>query len=171
LSSCWPHRSVRLGRNAGKILMRHNVRSVTVSQISISIVSCFGVTLGALLFFYAVSPWTDHKVIPLFGSRLSDTAIFGVIGLFCVFVTIQLLRSKRWAWWFAFVIAAITLGLAIIFLILVLHPRNDFERSESGFGLGISLCLLIPGAVSTILLSLPSVRRRFSSSRKIEQPI
>jgi hypothetical protein len=147
------------------------VRSVPVSQISIGVVSCFGFTLGALLFFYAVSPWTDHKIIPFFGSRVLDTAIFGVIGLFCVFVTIQLLRSKRWAWWFAFVITAITLGLAIIFLILVLHPRDDFERSEGGFGLGISLCLLIPGAISAILLSLPSVRRRFHPREETDQAI
>ncbi len=152
-------------------MRKEYVRSVTVSQISIGVVSCFGFTLGALLFFYAVSPWTDHKVIPFFGSRVWDTAIFGVVGLFCVFVTMQLLRSKCSAWWFAFAVATITLGLAIVFLILVLHPRNDFERSEGGFGLFVSLCLLIPGAISTILLSLPSVRRRISSSRKSEQAI
>ena len=156
---------------AGKRSDEEYVRSVTVSQISMAVVSCFGFTLGALLFFYAVSPWTDHKVIPFFGSGVCDTAIFGVIGLFCIFVTIQLLRSKCWAWWFAFAVATITLALATVFLIAVLHPRDDFERSESGFGLFISLCLLIPSAISTILLSLPSVRRRISSSRRTEKVI
>ena len=31
--------------------------------------------------FYADSPWSDHNVIPFFGIRIRDTAIFSVLGL------------------------------------------------------------------------------------------
>ena len=54
-------------------------------KLAVGIVCCWGVAFAALIFFYAVNPWIDHKEIPVFGSRSSDTALFGAPGLVCVF--------------------------------------------------------------------------------------
>jgi hypothetical protein len=124
-------------------------------------VSFFGFMLCALLIFYAVSPWSDHKEIPFFGSRFRDTALFLILGLFSLSVTVELLRGKRWAWWSTLVVSVLTLSLAVVLLVSTLHPRDDFARLEGGFGLFLSLCLMLPGAVSTVLLTLPTVRQRF----------
>ena len=135
-------------------------------QINIVVVSSLGLLLATLLFFYAAAPWMEHGVIPFSGSRLGDTSIFGVIGLFCIFVGIQLFRSKRWAWWVAFVASVAMFILAMTFLFLFLHPRDEFELSEGGFGLFLSLVLMVPSAVSALLLGLTSTRRRFSSTTR-----
>jgi hypothetical protein len=139
---------------------------VREGQINIVVVSSLGPLLVAILFFYAAVPWIEHGVIPFFGSRLCDTSMFGGIGLFCTFVVIQLFRSKRWAWWVAFVASLAMLALAMTTLFLFLHPRDEFARSEGGFGLFLSLVLMVPSAVSTLLLSLPSTRRQFSSATR-----
>jgi hypothetical protein len=64
-------------------------------KIALGIVCCCGFALAALLFLYAVSPWIDHKEIPVFGSRPSDTVLFGVAGLICAFVTTRLVQGRR----------------------------------------------------------------------------
>ena len=135
-------------------------------QINIVVVSSLGLLLAAILFFYATAPWIEHGVIPFFGSRLGDTSMFGGSGLFCTFVAFQLFRSRRWAWWVAFVASLAMLILAMTLLFLFLHPRDEFARSEGGFGLFLSLFLMVPSAVSAILLSLPSTRQRFPSTTR-----
>jgi hypothetical protein len=117
--------------------------------------------LAALLVFYAVSPWADRNEIPFFGSRIRDTAIFSLLGLSSISAIVGLIRGRRWAWWSALVVAVVTLSAAVFLLIATLHPRDDFARSEGGFGLFISLCLMIPGVVSAVLLTLPAICQRF----------
>jgi hypothetical protein len=134
---------------------------LAVTRIAIGVVCFFGFTLAALLFLYAVNPWMDRREIPFLGSRIYDTALLGATGLLCVFVSIRLVHGKTWAWWTAFAVSIITLGLGVLLFVSALHPRDDFARSEAGFGLGIGIILTIPGAISGVLLSLPSVRRRF----------
>jgi hypothetical protein len=118
--------------------------------------------LAALLFLYAVNPWFDHKEIPVFGSRLSETALFGAAGMTCAFVTMRLIQGRRWAWWTAFAASVVILGLGAFLLYSSLHPQNDFERSESGFGVGISIILAVPSLITSVLLTLPCVRQRFA---------
>ena len=42
-------------------------------KVAVGIVCCWGFAFAALLFFYALSPWVDHREIPVFGSRSLDT--------------------------------------------------------------------------------------------------
>jgi hypothetical protein len=111
--------------------------------------------------FYAVSPWSDRNEIPFFGSRLRDTVVFSTFGLIGLCVTIQLLRGRRWAWWSAFVVTALILSIGVLLLVLTLYPRDEFARSEGGFGWFLSFWLMLPSAISLILLILPAVRQMF----------
>lgn len=133
-------------------------------RVAVGIVCCWGFAFAALLFFYALSPWIDHKEIPVFGSRLLDTVLFGAAGLICVFVIARLIQGKRWAWWAAFAVSTLILALGAFFFYASMHARTDFERSESGFGLGVSIILMAPTAICSVLLALPCVRRRFAPS-------
>jgi len=130
-------------------------------RFAIGVVSCCGFAFAALLFVYAVSPWVDQKQIPFFGTPASDTVLFGTAGAFCALVNIRLLQRRRWAWWTAFSVSLLTLGFGMLVFFSALHPKNDFARSESGFGIGISLILVTPSLITSVLLALPSVRRVF----------
>lgn len=134
-----------------------------VGKAALGIVSCCGLALAALLFFYAVAPWIDRKAIPVFGSGLLDTALFGVAGLICVFVIARLFQGRRWAWWISLAVSTLLLGLGAFILYSSLHARTDFERSESGYGFGMSIILMTPATVCCVLLALPCVRRRFAT--------
>jgi hypothetical protein len=133
-------------------------------KLAVGFVCCSGIAFAALLFFYAVNPWIDHKEIPVLSSRLSDTALFGPAGLICVFVILRFIQGRQWAWWTVFVANTMILGLGAFLLYSSLHARTDFERSESGFGLGLSIILMTPTAICSVLLALPAVRRRFVPS-------
>jgi drug/metabolite transporter (DMT)-like permease len=133
-------------------------------RVAVGIVCCWGFALTALSFFYAVGPWTDPKEIPVFHSRLLDTALFGMAGLISLFVIARLIQGRRWAWWTAFVVSILILGLGAFLFYSSLHARTDFERSESGSALGVSMILMTPAAMCSVLLALPGVRRRFTPS-------
>ena len=134
------------------------------AKIAIGIVCCWGFALAGLLFFYAASPWIEHREIPFFHSRLSHTLMFGAAGLICLFVITRLLQGRRWAWWTAFAVSTVILALGAFLLYSSLHAQTEFERSESGFGLGVSIILMTPTAMCSVLLVLPFVRRRFIPS-------
>lgn len=133
-----------------------------IAKVAVGVVCLFGFAFAALLFFGAVNPWIDQHEIPFFGSRVCDSALLGVAGLLCVYVSIRLIQAKTWAWWSALVVSVLTLGFGVFLFVAALHPRDDFARSESGFGLGMGFILMTVGAIPGVLLSLPSVRRRFA---------
>ena len=135
-----------------------------VGRVAVGIVCFWGFALITLFFFYSVSPWTDPNEIPFFHSRLLDSALFGMAGLTSLFVIARLIQGRRWAWWTAFVVSIFTLGWGVFFFYSSLHPQTDFARSESGFGLGVSMILMTPSAMCTVLLALPCVRRRLTPS-------
>ena len=85
-------------------------------RVAVGIVCCWGFAFAALLLLYAVNPWIDRKEIPVFGSRASDTALFGAAGLICAFVTLRFIQGRRWAWWTAFGVNTLTLGLGALLL-------------------------------------------------------
>src|SRR5947208_17063256 len=82
-----------------------------------------------LSFFYAVGPWADPKEIPVFHSRLLDTALFGMAGLISLFVIAKLIQGRHWAWWTAFMVSILILGLGAFLFYSSLHARTAFERS------------------------------------------
>ena len=133
-------------------------------RIAIGVVCFFGFTLAALLFLYAISPWIDYAEIPFFGSRVCDSALFGVAGLLAAFASVHLIQGKTWAYWTALAVSVITLGLGVLIFVSAFRARDEFARSEAGFGLGISLILTTPAAISGLLLSLPAVRRKFDDA-------
>jgi hypothetical protein len=63
-------------------------------RVAVGIVCCWGFAFAALLFFYAVAPWTDHRAIAFFGSRPLDTVLFGTAGLISVFVIARLIQGQ-----------------------------------------------------------------------------
>ena len=132
-----------------------------LAKVALGVVCFFGVILSVLFFFYAAGPWIEHRAIPIFGVRIYDSVLFGVAGLFCAFVNLRLIQGRTWAWWTAFAASLLALALGAFILIAALSPRNDFARSESGFGLGISVLLIVPATLNAVLLNLPPVRRRF----------
>ena len=136
-----------------------------LAKIAIGIVAIIGLALGALFFFYAVGPWIEARAIPMFGSRIYDTVLFGAAGLLCVFINLRLIQGKVWAWWTAWGASILVLALGVSIFYSALHPSDDFARSESGFGIGISVILMTLATVACALLSLPPVRRRFVSSK------
>lgn len=135
-----------------------------IGKIALGIVCCCGLALAALLFFYAVGPSIDRKAIPVFGSAYLDTMLFGVAGVICVFVIARLFQGRRWAWWTSLTVSTLLLGFGAFVLYSSLHARTDFERSESGYGFGMSILLMTPATVCCVLLALPCVRRRFVTS-------
>jgi hypothetical protein len=143
----------------------HCARMRNISaKIAIGIVCFWGVALAALLFFYAASPWIEHEAIPSFHSRFADTLLFGTAGLICLFVITRLIQGRRWAWWTALAVSTAILALGAVLLYSSFHAKTEFERSESGFGIGVSLILITPTTMSSVLLVLPFVRRRFITS-------
>jgi hypothetical protein len=139
-----------------------SMQSKGAGLIGTTVVCIFGFVLCALWLMYAISPWIDHNQIPFFGTRLRDTAVFLSLGSSGITVTVGLARGRRWAWWCASMVVGLVLSVAVFLLVATIRPRDDFERSEGGFGLFLSICLLVPGSISAVLLSLPAVRRRFS---------
>jgi hypothetical protein len=128
---------------------------------AIAIVCLFGAALFSLLLFYAGSPWLDRQAIPFLGSRPLDSGVFALAAAVTGYVTVSLALRKTWAWWLCLAIAIMTLCAALWLLFATLHPRDDFARSEGGFGFFISLCFIILGLSSSALLMLPQTRRRF----------
>ena len=137
-------------------------RKSTAMWIAVGVVSLLGFSFAALLAFYATGPWMDRKAIPVFGSRMLDTVLFGIFALAAGFGSIRFVQGRRWAWWTALVISTLTLTSGIVLFYTSLHPHSDTEASESGFGIGVSLMLMTPGAIAGMLLVIPSVRRRFA---------
>ena len=135
-----------------------------LARIAVGIVATIGIALAALLFFYAVDLWREARAIPMFGSRIYDSVLFGGAGVLCIFVNLRLIQGRVWAWWTTFGASTLVLGLGLSIFYSALNPRDDFARSESGFGIGISVILMIPAMVACVLLSLPPVRRSFLSS-------
>lgn len=133
------------------------------TRVAIGVVSLFGFALAAVLLMYALAPWLDRNVRPFSGSRLRYTVEFGLTAAVSIFATIRFIQGKKWAWWTAFFVTAVTLASAISLFYLVLHPRDEFAASEGGFGFGLAIMFLIPSVLSGVLLNLPSVRRRFLS--------
>jgi hypothetical protein len=133
----------------------------TTTRIALGVVCFWGLALAALLLFYAGNPWIDKREIPFFGSRFYDSAVFGLAGLSCVSINLRLMQGKAWAWWTVFAASMLTLALGVFIFVSSLRPRDDFARSESGFGIGISVILMTSAAMTSILLALPFVRRRF----------
>jgi hypothetical protein len=130
------------------------------AKVAIGVVCFLGLLLAALLFFYAKSLWIEQREI-YFGSRFFNSAVSGMAGLFCVFVSMRLMQGKAWAWWTALAGSVLALVFGVLIFFSALHPRDDFARSESGFGLGISAIVMTPAVIANILLVLPPVRRRF----------
>lgn len=89
-------------------------------RIAIGVVCFFGFGLTALLFLYAVNPWVERVEIPFFGSGLYDTVLFGVTGVLSAFTCIRLIQSKPWAWWAAFAVSVIMLGLGVLLIVTTL---------------------------------------------------
>lgn len=131
-------------------------------RVAVGIVCCWGFSLAALLFFYAAGPWIDHGEIPVFHSRPLDTLLFGAAGLICILVIAKLVQGRRWAWWTAFAMSTVILGLGALLFYSSLRAQTDFERSESGFGIGVSIIAMTPAVMCCVLLALPCVRRRFA---------
>jgi hypothetical protein len=127
-------------------------------RVAVGIVCCWGFALTALLFFYAVNPWIDHREIPVFHSLSSNTVLFGAAGLIFLFVIARLIQGRRWAWWTAFAVSILILGLGAFFFYSSLQDRMAFERSER---LRASIIVIMPTAMCSVLLALPCVRRRF----------
>src|SRR5208282_3518980 len=138
-----------------------------VVRVAIVVVCLFGLAFAALLLFAAVNPWVDQHEIPFLGSRFYDSALFGAAGLLCAFVVVRLIQGKLWAWWTAFAVGLVTIGLGALLFVSALHPRDDFARSESGFGLGTGFILMTLGAIPSVLLGLPPVRQKFFSKRTL----
>lgn len=114
-----------------------------LGKVALSIVCACGFAFSALLLFHAVGPWVEPKAIPFFHSRPLGAMLLGMAGLFCAFVTVQLIYGRRWAWWLAFGVSTLILGLGVFLFYSSLHPLNEFECSESGFGIGISVLLML----------------------------
>jgi hypothetical protein len=138
------------------------MQSKAMSLVGITVVCIVSSALSALFLMYAFSPWIDHNEIPFFGSRLRDTTVFSILGASGISVTVGLARGKRWALWSALIVVGLMLSTAVVLLVATVRPRDDFARSEGGFAVFLSFCLLVPGLVSGVLLLLPAVRQRFS---------
>jgi hypothetical protein len=136
-----------------------------LTRIALGVVCFLGLSFAALLLLYAVSPWIEQRAFPVSGSQSHDSVLFGIAGLSCVYVNIRLIQGKAWAWWTTLSVNVLILVLGVVVFISALNPRDDFGRSESGFGIGISVLLGTPAAIATVLLILPPVRRRFALAR------
>jgi hypothetical protein len=126
-------------------------------------VSVFGFAFAALLLFYAASPYIDKGVIPFSHSALGDALVFGSAAACCLIICTQLIAGRRWAWWTTVGFCALTLFAGLFFFWAATHPRDDFARSEGGFGFFLSILLTAPSAFCLGVLNLPLVRKKFFS--------
>jgi hypothetical protein len=131
------------------------------ARILVGFVGAVGTLLAAILFFYAASPYVERGVVPFFHSAPLEALIFGTAGIACLFVSIRLIAGRRWAWWATALINTLVLGTGLILLWIVLHPRDEFARSEGGFGFFLSILTIAPSAFCLAVLFLPVVRRSF----------
>jgi hypothetical protein len=141
------------------------MQSKAAGLFGTTVVCIFGWVLCALLLMYAVSPWIDQNENPFFGTRFRDTAAFSILGASGIFVTVGLARGRRWAWWSTLIVVGLVLSIASFLVVATVRPRDEFARSEGGFALFLSFCLLVPGVISAVLLLLPAVRQRLSRVR------
>jgi hypothetical protein len=130
-------------------------------RIAVGILAALGIALASLFFFCSGSPWAEAGLNPIFGSRILDSVLFGGAGVLCVFLSLRLFQGTVWAWWTTLAASILVLGFGLSIFYLSIHPRDDFARSEGGFGIGLSVILMVPATVTTVLLSLPPVRRSF----------
>src|ERR1700724_1301382 len=127
------------------------------ARILVGFVGTIGTLLAAILFFYAASPYVERGVVPFFHSAPLEALICGTAGIACLFVSIRLIAGRRWAWWATALISTLVLCMGLILLWIVLHPRDEFARSEGGFGFFLSLLTIVPGAFCLAVLNLPVV--------------
>ncbi len=124
-------------------------------------ISIFGALLAGLLSFYAVFPWMTGRTGFDFARRFAASAAMSLLAVACFFTVVQLIRGKKWAWWSAQVLAAMSLGFGLLCLWYAFFPTNDFERSEAAFLLLAGFVFSIPSIITGTLLNVPPVRRRF----------
>jgi len=132
-----------------------------LARFAIAVVALFELLVATLFGFYAASPWTDRFVVPFFKSRLADTSIFVIAMLAMIALVVSLLKGKRAAWWLSVIGSALFMSLGGFFIWSTFHPRDDFARSEGGFGVFLGVLLLFPACTTLGLLNLPKTRRYF----------
>ena len=132
-------------------------------RISIGFVLLLGAAFAALMLFYAAAPFTESGVIPFSHSAAGDAIIFGFLTICSLLICIGLIKRKSWAWWTTvlFCILLVLAGFGLLWI--TMHPRDEFARSEGGFGWFLSFILLLIGGICLSILSSRSVRKSFIS--------
>lgn len=115
---------------------------------------------AAILVFYGALPYVE-RCCPFFHSAPLEALIFGTACIASLFVSIRLIAGRQWAGWATALIRTLVLCVGLILLWIVLHPRDEFARSEGGFGSFLSQLTIVPGAFCLAVLNLPVVRRGF----------
>ena len=139
-------------------------------RISIGFVVLLGVAFTALMLFYATAPYTEKDVIPVSRSAIGDTLIFGSIAIGSLAVCIGLAKRKLWAWWTTVLFCALLLVAGIFLFWTTLHPRDEFARSEGGFGWFLGSIFSSLGGACLSILNSSGVRRSFISQNLIVSP-
>jgi hypothetical protein len=135
-------------------------------RVLVGLVTVVGLIFAAVLFFYAASPYIYVGVVPFFHSAVRDMVIFGLAGVCCLYVCARLMACRPWAWWATTLLSVLVLVTGLFLAWATIHPRDDFARSEGGFGFFLSILLTLPSAFCLSILNLPIVRRSFFSKSK-----
>ncbi|MBS1798897.1 MAG: hypothetical protein JSS95_03635 [Acidobacteria bacterium] len=138
-----------------------------MARLSIGLVTTLEFFIGvlfALWSLYGVSAFFASLARRHFGEAILSVLLFlaaAFVSLLCFSAGVGLIRRSQRARFSSLVQGFFVGGLGLVCLWSATHPTDEYSRSESGFGVGLALVVLVVSFLWVVLLNLPQTRAEF----------